>query len=363
MKIPLKIFIISSLLLTISCLKEDDGIISVPPIQGKELAAEVGGPAQPHQVWVDLSSGEMKKTVRTDWDLGFYSGNEFAVILNTSALMSASPIEGVTNLNEVNSQSVAYLLPLVQVATFTPDNLQYIDDVKGNYLDNGTVIKELNTVYLINMGYGIYDGSFSSGTAYAAGNARGWMKIKITEADDDSYTIQYASLNDTTFEETVITKEPSHNFTFFSLVNGNIADIQPAKKQWDICFTVFVNEVPDLNGNSQGSYIFSDFVISNTMSGTSVYEVITNESTLLADFNNFTSADVDASLFTANDHRVIGDHWRIIPGAIVRKDRFYVLKDPNGILFKIRFISMTKLKENDPNFIERGHPVFEYDPL
>lgn len=299
----------------------------------------------------------MKLTKRTDWDLGFYSGDEFAVILNTSALMSASPIPGVTELNQVTSTSVASLMMQVQVANFNPENIQYIDDVRGNYLDNGTVIKELNTVYLINLGYGIYNGPFDPGTSYSGGDLRGWKKIKITEADADSYTLQYANLDDAQYQEAVITKEPTHNFTFFSLVGGNIADIQPPRQDWDICFTIFVNEVIDLEGNTQGSYIFSDFVMTNTLTETSVYQVVTNETTLLEDYNNFTAADINPSLFTSNDHRAIGANWRTVPGAIVRKDRFYVLKDSQGVNFKIRFISMSDAEGY------RGHPVFEFEPL
>src|SRR5690606_21427202 len=105
MKILFKIILLSSLFLSVSCLKEDDGIIHVAPVEGDVLEVEVGGPAQPYQVWVDLSSGEMTKTIRTDWDLGFYTGDEFAVILNSGAVMAATEIEGVTELNEVNSQS------------------------------------------------------------------------------------------------------------------------------------------------------------------------------------------------------------------------------------------------------------------
>lgn len=362
MKIALKILFISSLFLTISCLKEDDGVLIVPPIQGNEIAPEVGGPGQPYQVWVDLSTGEMKKTLRTDWDLGFYSGDEFAVILNTSALMSATEIEGVTELSQVNSESVANLMTQVQVGTFNPDNIQYVDDVKGNYLENGTVIKESGKIYLVNLGVNIYEGPFSSGSAVSGGTPRGWKKIKVTK-ESAGYTIEYADLDQMQMQTAFVPKDSNYNFTFFSMVKGQIADIQPPKMNWDLCFTVFVNQVNDNNGNSQGTYIFSDFVVTNTMAETGAYEVISTANGALEEFNNFTSSEVDPSNFIYDDHRAIGDKWRQIPGAIVRNDRFYVLKDPNGVLFKVRFISMTKVRENDPSFIERGHPVLEYQPL
>lgn len=362
MKIFSKVIFLSTLFLSVSCLKEDDGIIPVAPVEGDVLEAEVGGPAQPYQVWVDLSTGEMKKTIRTGWDLGFYTGDEFAVILNTGAVMSATEIEGVTELSQVSSQSVSGLMQSVQVGTFDADNLQYVDDVKGNYLENGTVINEPGKIYLINMGFNIYEGTFISGTAYPIGTARGWKKIKVTE-EGNGYKLEYADLDQAQPQEAFIPKDAQYNFTFFSMITDEIKDIQPPKTEWDLCFTVFVNEVTDNNGNSQGSYIFSDFVITNTMANTGAYEVITGSSTLPEDFSSFGSSDVDASEFIYNDHRAIGDHWRQIPGAIVKNDRFYVLKDPNGILFKIKFISMTQQDPNNSDLILRGHPVFEYEPL
>lgn len=343
--------------ISVSCLKEDDGIIVIPQIEGDTLEPGVGGPSQPYQVWVDLSTGEMKKTIRTDWDLGLYSGDQFAVILNTGALMSASPVEGFTELSQVNSQNQAGLMELVQVANFDPDNINYIDDVQGNYLNNGTVIDEENKIYLINLGYEIPNGPFNPGSSYAAGAVRGWKKVKISREGNDGYKIQYAGIDDTTINEAFISKDTSYNFSFFSLVSGNVIDIQPPKTDWDLCFTVFVNQVADNNGNNQGSYIFTDFVMTNTMAATGAYQIVTSEATLLEDYSNFKADDIAESSFIYDDHRAIGSNWRTVPGAIVRKDRFYVLKDSQGVLFKIRFISMSDADGY------RGHPVFEYEPL
>lgn len=362
MKNSVTISLFSFLFLTISCLKEDDGTIYIPPIQGDELAPEIGGPNQPNQVWIDLSTGEMKGTNRTSWDLGFYTGNQFAVILNTSALMSASPVEGYNELAEINSTNMAGLMSVVQVANFDPENINYIDDVKGNYLNNGTIIHEENTIYLINLGYNIATGPFQPGHSYAAGTLRGWKKIKVS-TEGDGYRLEYADLDSTETNEIHLEKDDNYNFTFFSLVTEQVMDIQPPKKDWDLCFTVFVNQVSDNNGNNSGSYIFTDFVMTNTMANTGVYQVVTDETTLLTDFNEFSISDIDESLFVYDDHRAIGSNWRIVPGAIVRKDRFYVLKDPNGVLFKLRFISMSRPDETNPDQFWRGYPVFEFEPL
>jgi hypothetical protein len=55
----------------------------------------------------------------------------------------------------------------------------------------------------------------------------------------------------------------------------------------------------------------------------------------------------------------IGSKWRsTAPGttAGIRKDRFYVVKDPAGNYYKLRFISMGLASDGG----ERGKPVIEY---
>ncbi len=360
----IKISILFLFFLTTSCLKEDDGIVSVAPLTGAILEPETEGAHQPNQVWIDLSTGQMTKNKRTDWDLGFYSGNEFRVILNTSVMMAAGAIENVSNIDAVNSGMVSNLMSLVQVANFDPDNIQYVDDVAGNYLENGTAIKEIsideneNKIYLINMGYEIGTGNVPMGSVGIAGASRGWMKIQITRNENDGYLIKYANLDDTTHLSYIIEKNSDYNFTFFSLRDGHEKLIQPKKKEWDICFTVFTNQVFDNSGTNQGTYIFPDFVINNTLSEVGVYQVISESSVLIETYENFSATDVDETRFIYDDHRTIGSNWRSTPnGPVVFGDRFYVLKDPSGYLFKIRFIRMTSLEG------ERGFPQFEYDPL
>jgi hypothetical protein len=51
------------------------------------------------------------------------------------------------------------------------------------------------------------------------------------------------------------------------LKNGKEVTIQPKRKNWDIGFTVFTNEVFYSPGVSAGSYVYADFVISNITDG------------------------------------------------------------------------------------------------
>lgn len=356
------IVILSSLSLT-GCFSEDDSIVIIPPIEGDVLDPEVGGPAQPNQVWIDLSADEssrMKLTKRTDWDLGFYGGDEFFAVLNSSILMAAGVVEGATDIDSVNESDVSSIKSILTQMSGYPET--YVDAVTGNYLQDGTAIASVsennseNYVYLLKLGYGIYEGNMFPGTAYSAGAFRGWKKIRIKRSGNN-YVLQYADVESTTHQEVIISKNADYNFTFYSIVNNQIADIEPKKENWDICFTVMNNTI-----EGHGTYIYTDFVTSNNLGGVGVYEVVLpNASDLIPTYNNFDATDVDESLFIYNDQRVIGSNWRNVFNGVPEPNRFYVIKDPEGIIFKLRFIRFL----GDSGEIQgyRGYPQFEYTPL
>lgn len=360
MKKIFSILILSSLFIQTSCLKDDDSPIAIDPILGTTIEPEVGGPAQPNQVWIDLSSHTETKNVRTDWDLGFSTGEEFRVILNNSILMAAAEIES-NDIDAVNQSNFNSLINIIDITAGFPG--EYIDNVAGDYFNNGTAIKEIsandadNKVYLLKMGYELYLGNdIPNNSAYTAGDSRGYKKVRILRNGNDGYKIQYADLNDTTHKEFIVTKDPEYHFTYFSFDLEDVVKIQPKKNNWDLCFTVFNNVI-----EGHGTYIYADYIVSNHLSGVGIYQVDTDHATLTQDYNNFTINDVDESLFEYNDQRSLGGNWRsTVSGTsstpVVHGDRFFVLKDPDGIMYKIRFISMTKDGQ-------RGYPVFEFDPL
>lgn len=352
-------FSLLGLMIFQSCLKDDETPVVIAPSEGAIVSPEVGGAAEPNQVWIDLSTGESTITERTKWDLGFYSGDEFKVIINSSAMMAAGKIEGATDIDAVTEDSVADLLTTIQVANFNPENTIYVDDVTGNYNTGYTAISEIkandaeNGIYLVNMGSELYNGEIPVGSVITGGESRGWMKVQIVR-NNGGYKVKYARLNETSHHEYNITKNPDYNFTFFSMINNSEVSVQPEKKKWDICFTVFMNII-----EGAGTYIYSDFVIDNILGGTSAYQVIVPEGTNATEaYNNFKAEDVDPSKFQ-KDQRTIGGNWRMLGpgGGSMYGDRFYILKDPDGLYFKIKF---NRMKNDDG---ERGHPEFEYKPL
>lgn len=344
-----------------SCINDNEDPVAVSPIEGSVVNPSVGGATQPNQIWFDLSSGTETMNQRTDWDLAFYSGDQFKVILNSSIMMAAGLIPNATNIDLVKESDVTALKETVQVANFDPANINYVDTVTGEYISGKTAISEIkandseNGVYLVNMGRDIFKGTVATGSVTTGGDLRGWMKVQIVR-NGTGYKVKYAELNSSTHKEVNITKNSDYNFSFFSLKNDRELLIQPEKHSWDICFTVFTNVI-----EGAGTYIYADFVLSNLIGGVGAYEVIVPApSTGSEAYNNFTKDDIDASKFVFDDHRTIGGNWRNpvgTNGLETYGDRFYVIKDADGFYFKIRFTRMTS-----PEGI-RGYPQFEYKPL
>lgn len=319
---------------------------------GTALAPELGGSAQANQVYVDLSSGKMTSVVRTSWDLGFYSGTEFRVVLNSSVKMSAKALE-TTNIDEVQVED-----PTMLFSTGS-GNPAYVDDPTGDITK--TTIAEVsatdseNKVYLINMGNNPLAAALGSEGA-VAGTSRGWKKIRILKSGND-YKIQYANIDATTHDEVVISKNSAFNFTFFSLLDKKTVSVEPQKGQWDLNFTSFTNVIPGQNGLAP--YLYADYVVNNVKGGAQAYQVLTSAFT----FEAFTLANVDNTKLT-NDPRNIGSNWRgtsvigptgtPVSQFVLRTDRFYVVKDPAGNIYKLKFTG--GLKEDG----ERGYPKFQY---
>ena len=121
-----------------SCMNPNEDPVPVIPSEGASVNPFVNGSAQPNQVWIDLSdidalSGQPKQTVtnRTDWDLAFYTGNEFKVVLNSSIAMGAGKGPNLNDLTQVNEINAKPFTDLIQVANFDAGNEIYIDDVNS----------------------------------------------------------------------------------------------------------------------------------------------------------------------------------------------------------------------------------------
>lgn len=360
------LFLSMAMLTLASCSSDDNAntVTSVAPEvpgEGGVLEASTGGPNQGNQVYVDLSTGQKTNVRRDSWDFGFYGGSDFRVILNGSIKMAVKQL-ATSNIDEVQTEDAS-----VNIGFSTVSTLGYADNPTGVLTGagngEGTAIAEIsandadNKVYLVNMGFKVGTATPNPGSEASTGDARGWKKVRILRNGTTGYKIQVAALNATTHQEFTVNKDSNFNFTFFSLDTNAVVAAEPAKDKWDLNFTTFTNYLA--NQGAFITYYYADFITTNSKGGTQVYEVLNTTAT----YDTFTlTSVVDANFWASTaEQRIIGSAWRNGGGPStspsVKDDRFYVVKDAAGNIYKLKFLALT----NDAG--ERGYPVFEFELL
>lgn len=312
-----------------------------------------GGATYPNKVFIDLSAKRQTAIARTAWDFGFSSGSDFRVILNSSNGMMAKALNK-TDLNSVTADdTVGFGLQLSHDAVFAainsdptpswvPEAITWIDDPTGDL--NNTAIASIsatadeNKVYIVNRGSG----------PGATPTELGWKKIRVVR-NGTGYTLQHADISATTFSEIQITKDPKFSFQYVSMATGAV-EVEPVKERWDIAWTAFSNSTNF--GSGPVPYYFQDVILQNT-NGVGTAQVL---SANIA-YENFTEADLAGITFGTSQTN-IGSGWRSGggpgSGPSLKNDRFYIIKDADGNVYKLKFTALTQSGE-------RGRPAFDYE--
>jgi hypothetical protein len=300
-----------------------------------------GGATFPNKVFIDLSANRQTAVLRTNWDLGFYTGTDYRVVLNSSVGMMAKQI-AKNDLTQVSAADTIGFSTDVVFSQFAPttSSLAYIDYPDGDLTKTaiGAVSATAtdNKVYIVNQGMGI-------GTPAPE---RGWKKIRVLRNAGGGYTLQYADINATTFSSIDIAKEETYFFKYISFSSGAVI-VEPEQKKWDIAWTYFSN-VTNF-GTGEVPYLFQDVVLINRNVSASKVMVA---SKAFADFNE---ADIPALTFSSVQ-TAIGSDWRSGGGPTsapsIRTDRYYIVRDGDNNYYKLRFTALTQNGE-------RGYPAYE----
>src|SRR5687768_3827205 len=99
------ILIAACAVFTFSCKKTPDIVVVVPPpTDGKvmTLSGGSGGGNAVNTVFVDMSNARQDSVRRASWDLGFYTGSDFRVVLNQTTGAGAK-VTNKTDLAQVNA--------------------------------------------------------------------------------------------------------------------------------------------------------------------------------------------------------------------------------------------------------------------
>jgi hypothetical protein len=364
-------------------------LLSYTPIAATSgiIDTENGGSNQPNQVYFDFSTGVQTAVRRDLWEIGLYNGTENRVFLNSSLSVAAVELTGVTDLLSVTESSdlpepmelvtysfITEQLEPVNVTTVAEltaglpigynqygnleQGISFTDGPEGTL--EGTAFAEISTtpeenyVYLVSLGKEIPTDPAPVGSIATTGDPRPIIKVRIL-SDGNSYTIQYADLNETsTISEVTVPKDTAHNITAFSLTHGETVSVEPVKEEWDInlsgVFTYYGYQGPIAAGLT-----YSDYVVHNTLGGVGLYQVTIEGD--VPTYANFTMADVDESALVYDNRAVVGSGWRDAFGGVINSDRYYVLKDADGNYYKLNFTAYTSTEG------ERGHFQFTYERL
>jgi len=336
-----------------ACKKDTDPLIIIQPTSGAQvqfdgLIGSEPGSAAGNTVFLDLSTSKTTAVARASWDLGFYSGADFRVVLNNSTSAGAKVL-AKNDLNTVGAADTMGLSLSVNQLNPQPTDMVYFDDIGGNI--NITVIPAIsatdasNNVVIVNRGNG-------GGIA-----ARPWIKLRVLRNTSGGYTVQYAGITETSFRTLQVSKDAAYHFRFVSFETG-IIPVQPEKDKWDLAwgYSVFQTNF----GAGLVPYNFSDLIMVNHLSGVHVKEKIyADASTAAAAYSAFNRDSVNNTTLVAG-RWTIGSNWRTAsptPGASgTKKDRFYIIKDPAGNVYKLKCLSFHSDEGGT-----RGRPEFKYE--
>lgn len=332
---------LSLTLLLTACNKDDDKYYKEPANEGgtMELQGGEGGASAKNSVYVDLSQGEQLPVERVSWHLALHCGSAFGVRLNNTTGSHATEAGSGVSVGSVLSAEEKDNYLAVLSPSMGEGDFSIADKIDSDTDLAGTVIKK-DKVYI-----------------YCSGDDNQEMyKVSVGEKNSNTYTVSYALWNSSEVKNIDIAKDASYNFTGVSFTSNKQVNIQPKKDSWDIVWgrntytSAMAPGVP---------FVLADVVFINTKAGVTAKEL------LVADYGTYDefTAEKATGVQLSSDIDVIGSAWRNGGGPStqpsVKTDRFYLIKDAQGNIYKLGFVSMCEGTDGG----KRGYPEIKYSLL
>ncbi|MBV8256000.1 MAG: hypothetical protein JO154_25620 [Chitinophaga sp.] len=348
---------ISAGLLLLAACKKKDAEYTPPKLAEGTMVAGMGA-TYDSTVFVNLSTGKMTVVAAGSWDIAIQSKGGKAIISN------GAKKAGIYRMPSTNFDSIVALPATSSGIKINYENtaLDTTATSVGAWADSQGKSKQL--VYIIDLGK----------TPPSGANSNGYMKFTITDVTTNSITIRSANLDGTNPKSQTITLDAATNFTYFSLMSGKTVQVEPSLKNWDFMCT----GVTVAGGGPPGSYVVTMAVLHNRLAGVKVAidnpaagmassddpaAPVNNVASSIGRYQSLTRADF-LTLAPMEKADAIGKSWWQIlqPHAAgnykVYDWKTFLLSDPDGKLFKIRFTAFKSLVTGTP-----GYPAFEYKEL
>lgn len=295
------------------------------------------GPEYLNQYYYNL---ETNKVVSNNPRLAYHlmfdcAADKFNIWMNTSMFMSVLETDK-TSFAEVNLQDSIGKDWRYEYGAFNSDS-----NAIGQWWQSGSgepVSK--NKIYILSLGVN------------NDGELLGFVKLRINDFSNSAYSITYQNFGSTDSVTFTIAKDASGNYTYLSFASnvGVVSGIEPAKPDWDLCFTRYSVGFYNVLGVSFLPYLVTG-VLTNPAHTTAYMD-----STVA--FDSITIANFDFSrLQTRRD--AIGFEWKRYSGFTetgsysMNPQYIYYIKTDEDKFYKLRFLEFSKDGV-------RGYPTFEY---
>lgn len=336
-----KLFLFAGLSLALcfsSCSDDDDKYYrkgeGVPVTM--TLDGGTGGSMAVNSVYLDLSTEKQTAVERSSWHLAFNCGSDFGVFLNSTLGSRVVEVTNGETVNTVLTEETNNTYKEALSLGMGAGSWSLVDNLDGTIA--GTAIKE-NKTY-------IYDSGDAGLELY---------KINVSKKNNNTYLLTYAVWNSAEVTSVEIVKNSSYDKIGVSFITKQTVNIQPTKGDWDLIWGRNTYK----SGAMDVPFVISDVVFVNSTNGVTTARIMTDS----ISYTNYSEANIATTTFSA-EKDVIGTEWRVVKvDASIAKsttkaatDRFYVIKDPSGNVFKLRFIAASA---DDGG--ERGKPEIEYE--
>lgn len=281
-----------------------------------------------NQVFLDLSSDTYSFAERTTWDLGFATGSDQnTVILNSANYMQVAKVAG-------KAFGESWTDAEIEALSFR------FDSANGNLAHTaiGDWQAENSPVFILDLGLEI---DFS---------ARGYVQLQILSVDESTFAFRKAALDGSQRNEHRVSKNPTQNFTYFSLENAQTVTVAPPKTEWDLMFSYYSYRYPDGMPYWLTGALSNRFAVQTAQLHDSIqsWESLSLADTARYDFG----AEID----------IIGFDWKAYlfgPPArfVTYPEQIYLLRDTEGYYYKLRFLDFYNSKGL------KGFPQLEYGLL
>lgn len=302
-----------------------------------------------NSVFLDFSKEVQTTVLRSSWDLGFYCGTDFRVIINHT-IGATLAVMTQTNLNDITDADTTALVSSLTLNN-TAGDISRVDPVapadSTAYL-TGTVIPEVtgsSKVLILNRGTSTNIGK------------RKWIKMKIT-ATSNGYAVTWGNISDNNnvYSSFTINKDASYNFRYYSFTSSAVT-YEPAKTLWDISYGQSTYQTAAADGPVR-AIPTSDFMMINFAYGVKAAQVLFDKTDSTTSYKYYPASKLAGVTFSgARD--IIGVNWRTVgligdaptSGAIQYKtDRFYLIKDRKDNYYAVSFAGGGS----------RGAPIVQY---